>query len=185
MSRLGSIPAPALVIPVVLVALVVSPFAASAQAPGSSPVSSRVLGRLHGDGVDVPRVRLLFYQEESGEACIGLGIKEGPNPMRPGFLVFQARPEEGKGKPQRLKFEFAKDQVKTEGGLRKWTSCLPEETPEVGPGDEIQVTVRRPRRETQAFVVIFPPPGMSNGIDLWQDHEGRLTSVDRSASLGG
>jgi hypothetical protein len=182
MSRLGSILTP------IFALLIVLPLAALAQAPpppGPSPVGARVLGRLHEAGADVPPLRLLFYQEDSGEACVGLGIKEGPTPLRPGFLVFQARSEGGKGKPQRLKFEFDKDRVKTEEGLRMWTSCLPEEEADVGPGDEIQITVRRPRRETQAFVVKFPPPGMSNGIDLWQEHDGRLKSFDRSASLGG
>lgn len=174
-----------LVVATLFAILIVLPLALQAQPAPPSPVGARVLGRLHEKGVDVPPLRLLFYQEESGEACIGLGIKEGPTPLRPGFLVFQARPEGGKGKPQRLKFEFDKDQVKTEEGLRMWTSCLPVETAEVEPGDEIQITVRRPRRETQAFVVVFPPPGMSNGIDLWQEHDGRLKSYDRSASLGG
>lgn len=165
--------------------LVLLPPLVLAQAPGGSPVSSRVLQRLRDDSLNAPEVRVLFFQEDSGDACVGLGIKEGPNPMRPGFLVFQARPEDGKGKPQRLKFEFDKDQVETEAGLRMWTACLPEEEAEVGPGSEVQVTVRRPRRDTQAFVVNFPPPGMANGIDLWQDHEGRLKSTDRSSSLGG
>jgi len=167
----------------VVVACLVLPLAAAGQT--GSPVSSRVLGRLHGDGVDVPRVRLLFYQEDTGETCVGLGIKEGPNPMRPGFIVFQTRPGEGEGKAQRLKFEFDKKKVKTEGGLRLWTSCLSKEDVELGPGAEIQVTVRRPRRDTQAFVVEFPPSGMANGIDLWQNFEGRLESRERSQNLGG
>lgn len=154
--------------------------------PDTNPVSSRILGRLHEDGANVPEVRVLFFQEDTGEACVGLGIKEGPNPLRPGFLVFQARTQGDKGKPKRLSFEFDKDKVKTESGLRMWTSCLSEEIEgggELGPGSEVEVTVRRPRRDTESFVVAFPPPGMAAGIDLWQDDRGRLTRTDRSSSL--
>jgi|GEM_PF-6115019 len=178
-SRLG-LPLPILAF---LACLLVIPPVALAQTPDSNPVSSRVLQRLRDDSLNAPEVRVLFFQEDSGDACVGLGIKEGPSPMRPGFLVFQARQDGDKGKPQRLKFEFDKDQVENEGGLRTWTSCLPEEQAAVGPGSEIQVTVRRPRRDTQAFVIAFPPPGMANGVDLWQDHEGRLKSTDRSSTL--
>lgn len=172
---------------VLLTLLVGLPCVLLAQAPGSSPVSSRILQRLRDPSLNAPEVRVLFFEEESGETCIGLGIKEGPNPMRPGFIVFQARQDGDKGKPTRLKFEFSKDRVETDEGLRMWTSCLPDEEggSKVGPGSEIQITVRRPRRDTQTFVVVFPAPGMANGIDLWQDHEGRLKSFDRSSSLGG
>lgn len=153
-----------------------------ASVEAQSLTSNRVLQRLNEEAGRVPEARVLLYQDEEGEACVGLGIQEGPTPLRPGFLVFQLRSEDSK-KKQRLDFDFDKKKVTTEGGMRMWTSCLPEEV-EVGTGDQVQVTVRRPRRDTQAFVLEFPISGMAQGIDLWQLDDGRLQSTDRSSSVG-
>lgn len=151
-------------------------------APAEAQTSARVLQRLHLEAENVPDIRVLFYEEDEGQPCVGLGILEGPNPMRPGFLVFQVRESED-AKPERLKFEFDKKNVQNEGGLRMWTSCVEPGVAEVEPGHLMQVTVRRPRKSTETYVVEFPRPGMAAGVDLWNVGDGRMKPVQRVETL--
>lgn len=147
-----------------------------APLPTTGPMSTRMAQKMAGLGDEMPAARIVFYHGEGEELCVFFGSRRGPRQVHPRLVTFTRTLREGrKWNRQRLDFGFGKQPEAAEGQLHVWEECVASERPSPTVSeDQVEVMLRRPRKDNVIHHVETPPPGGRWGIDVQRLSDGNV-----------